>query len=609
MKLPNINYQWGMKDLTMQDASAPVKVAQAQADKLQRQAQNDAQWASVAAQKSDTARAWGKVYQTAGSMPVELASIAEKYDSARADAKITAKMTEFSMKYNDPSKKFFTPAELDAEGINYEAKATDINGNDYTRQEIPKHEIYAQAQKKYADEAYKGAKSEFGWLSFSGTWEQKTQKAMMITEAEAKQKEGKMAYDYLNESMDAEVKAYVSQGMYGAALKALEGCLLGDKVCNTKRLDVVIQRDIGAAQDAMVSGDIKRMEQQRALLSEGKTRVPKDKVLGLVTQLTNQIDKKTKEDETAYYSNKVNQQLNNMDGQTIQMRMNYAKTIKDPKERKLFNEQLKARIAMEDKAEKEQDRQLYNESIAAVYKDPTQPINPAITDGNSRKTLESLRSSLLTNNMRTDPEAYADAMDLISNPKRRDEMKNTNIAKAYANKLSMSDLKTFIKAQNDIENQKPSGIITDSALVKSRIMQVLGISKPKGDKYNTLTMMVNNRIIKLKQDGEVVNQDVINKVVTESQKELKVNKSLGPISWESTSNIKDIDEEDLQTYGIQLSKTRFPMDYQHINELKRANIPEEEMPRVLKMMERGRMKDGSKIPFTKEYLNLIYKGR
>ncbi len=598
-----------MKDLTMQDASAPVKVAQAQAEQLQRQAQNDAAWASVASQKSDTARAWGKVYQTAGSMPTEFASIAEKYDSARADAKITAKMTEFSMKYNDPSKKFFTPAELDAEGIKYEARAKDINGNDYTRQEIPKHEIYAQAQKKYADEAYKGAKSEFGWLSFSGQWEQKTQAAMMRTEAEAKQREGKMAYDYLNESMDAEVKTYVSQGMYGAALKALEGCLLGNKVCNAKRLEVVIQKDIGAAQDAMVSGDIKRMEHQRALLSEGKTRVPKDRVLGLVTQLTHQIEKKTRETETNYYTNKVNQQLDNMDGQTIQMRMEYAKTIRDPKERKLFNEQLKARIAMEEKAQREQDRNLYNEAIDSVYKDPTQPINPAITDGNSRKTLESLRSSLLTSSMRTDPNAYADAMDLISNPERREELKKTNIAREYANRLSLSDMKTFIKAQNKIENQKPTGIITDAALVKTRIMQVLGLSKPKGDKYNTLTMMVNNRIIKLKQDGEVVNQDVINKVVTESQKELKANKSLGPISWESSSTIKDIDEEDLQAYGVPLSKTRFPMDYQHINELKRANIPEDEIPRVLKMMERGRMKDGSKIPFTKEYLNLIYKGR
>jgi len=146
MRLGGISY-WQPKELTLQDSSQPVNVAKAQANLLQAQAGNAQAQASLAGQESNTARAWGKVYETAGNLPNEFAKGIEKYSAARADATITAKMSDFSTQYNDPSKMFFTPEELDADGIKYNPTEQGADGKSVLRQQIPKLDNKYQSMK------------------------------------------------------------------------------------------------------------------------------------------------------------------------------------------------------------------------------------------------------------------------------------------------------------------------------------------------------------------------------------------------------------------------------------------------------------------------------
>lgn len=595
MKLPNINYKWNAKDLAMGDANAPVKLAQQKAQNLQAQAGADAKWAGAANANSNTARAWGTLYENVGQMPDDMANVAAKYDSARADAKITSHMTEFSKKFDRKDKPFFSPEELRAEGLEFEPEAKDIDGKTYTRTEIPKHEVYAQAYNKYANDSKKEAQNEFGWLSYSDQWEQKTDMTIAQGTADANQKSGKMAWDFLVNQSDTQVKMLADNGEYGAALKTLEGCIEGNAVCNQKRLAVKIQRDTGMAQDAMISGDVKAMEHQRALIASGNTMIPKEQSLGLINKLNREIKRVSDENETEALSNFANSWSEQKEGQPWDKQLQDAQNIPDAKRRKAVQTELKNRMAFDKATRLDGEREKYNERVQAIYADPSQPIPPDVVDGKDRQSLESLRTGLLNNKMATNPAAYTDLVDLMSNPARSKELADTNISKKYGKNIKWTELKPFIEKQK----KAPEGVMTNAAMVKTRILRALSIEKPakNQDRYDTMTYIVNNQILNREAQGEAVTEQMINEIVSDTQ---KAQTKEGRIWGTNDYDISDVDDKDLEKYGTPLSAQGYNTTYENINTLKSVNIPVDYQAEVLKnMKDRG-------IPFTKDNLNKAY---
>lgn len=580
----------------MDNANAPVKLAQQKAQNLQAQAGADSAWASAANANSNTARAWGTLYQNIGKMPDEMATVAAKYDSARADAKITSHMTEFSKKFDRKDKPFFSPEELRAEGLEFEPEAKDIDGNTYTRSEIPKHEIYAQAYNKYANDSKKEAQNEFGWLSYSDQWEQKTDMTIAQGTADANQKSGKMAWDFLVNQSDTQVKMLADNGEYGAALKTLEGCIEGNAVCNQKRLAVKIQRDTGMAQDAMISGDVKAMEHQRALIASGNTMIPKEQSLGLINKLNREIKRVSDENETEALSNFANSWSEQKEGQPWDKQLQDAQDIPDAKRRKAVQTELKNRMAFDKATRLDGEREKYNERVQAIYADPSQPIPPDVVDGKDRQSLESLRTGLLNNKMTTNPAAYTDLVDLMSNPARAKELADTNISKKYGKNIKWTELKPFIEKQK----KAPEGVMTNAAMVKTRILRALSIEKPakNQDRYDSMTYIVNNEIIKREAQGEVFSDKMLNEIVADIQK-TKTEK--GQWYGTNTLGIGDVNDDDLAQYGMPLSSAGYTTDYTNINTLKSANIPAEYQEEVLKQMRKYN------IPFTKNKINESYR--
>lgn len=562
MKLPNINYQWNAKDLAMEDAAAPVRIAGKQAQVLQNQANTAAKWASAANSNSNTARAWGKLYETAGQMPNEMAKIATKYDSARADARITARMTEFSKKYDDKSKTHFTPDELRAEGIEFESTAKDIEGNEYERTEIPKHEIYGQAYNKYASNAKTEAENEFGWLSFDDEWKLKTDMTINRGSAEAHQKAGSMAHQYLITKQEEEAQLYMDKGLFNAALKVYEGCIEGNVACNAKRHKIRVAKDVYHVNDALVSGKVSRMEEQRNMIANGLTEIPKDKALSLINQLNTAIEKQNKSDESERVYNDATKFLDNISGQKWSAQEKSIGGIADAKVRKEALSQMRARRASYEANEVVERKNIFNSAYDEIVSKNLPSVPPQVTNAKDHQALKKVIEARAKNReITTDTVKYGELLRMSRDPSTKNKFVDVNLNE-YRGVIGSKDIEKLQKAQDDIKfGRKDTGLTTLRNRIDNSLFNAMNVKSAAGlgtgdnrEKFYLLQKDIEDTIMDLRESGQNVTREIENKVIADSISAHTVE----GIFFDSDYEVTDFSMDELKntntifrTYGIQ----------------------------------------------------------
>jgi len=553
MRLGGISY-WQPKELTLQDSSQPVNVAKAQANLLQAQAGNAQAQASLAGQESNTARAWGKVYETAGNLPNEFAKGIEKYSAARADATITAKMSDFSTQYNDPSKMFFTPEELDADGIKYNPTEQGADGKSVLRQQIPKHEVYGKAYEKYANDAKAEAKSEYSMFGYQAEWDNKTDTAIKLGTAEAHQKSGAMAVKFLNDDMAAQSKTLMEQNKFVAAEQVFDGCLDGLAVCNQKRREVRQAHDIYKVNSSLVSEDAKAMQTQLNRLINGLTELPKDKVLGLANQLRKKIKTQSDTDEKAFYSNKANDILNAMEGQEWSEQQAFINSQKDYKYRDALNADLKYRRASEETNIRIGEEEKFDEYTKGIDDGSITSMPADVENAGHIKSLRAqLNARAKQEAVTTDAVKLGELTSMGRDPNRRDEFLDVDIpAQKYY--LSNADYAKVKKLQDDARNQtQDKGLQGLSTRIDARISPDKPLSSLREDprkKAYSLKKLIEDDIEAKRKEGNVT-REMEDKIISGwiADETVKDSTLWGAIPYTYTSNIKDVDADRISMYS------------------------------------------------------------
>ena len=542
----------------------PVKIAQAEANQLQSRANVAQQWASTANTQSNTARAWGNLYEKLGRMPHEFALVAEKYDSARADAKVTSVMSDFSKKYSDPSKKYFTPEELEADGIEFDRDDIDLAGNKVPRTQIPKHEIYAKAYEAYATKATSAAKNEFGFVSYSNQWELKNQMAMDKGIAQSTQQQGQMAVDFLTDELSNEVKGYMDQSKYGAAMQALEGCesVNSPSKCNLMRLEVTQGKQIGNVQDAMASNDVKRMNHQLNVLLSGNYNISKEERFRLIEQLRSRIKTQTQVNTTQNNQNYANDFLNKYYGSmpNSALRAQIRNQVKDAKLRKELVSQLNTRIS-EDEQANQADRMNIFDSARKEIEDGSKVIPAYVTNSKDIYALNKLvEAKKNKRSIQTNPNTYRYLKTMMNNDPKAFEKESLH---EYYGDLSDTDRVLFEEAQNAIKEEKQTPIISTTKRVEKRLQTVLGDSFTKlGDddkaRYIALEKNITDALLRARKDNPNLTSQQEDEIISGYLAE-----SVEERSWylpNSTTDVKDFDAAYHTEIGELSAKYGFNVD-------------------------------------------------